>query len=78
MDNGGRMPVLNGIIENDKYFYYYENDDVNWSFLTDRFGISIKGGEWKFSIGDVLMTSGLTLLAGTVTYQHVHFVKEKK
>jgi hypothetical protein len=62
--NKGRMPVYTCYyVDDDKYFAYENNSEVNYPILTDRFYIHNK----IFSIGDLIMISSMLGIFGSVS-----------
>lgn len=56
-ENKGRMPVYTYYyVNNDRYFAYENNSEVNHPLLTDRFHI----GDTIYSLGDLIMVTSMS------------------
>jgi len=78
-DNGGKMPVFDSDIENSTtHFSYYNSETINLEYLADKYYINLGDYLWKFSIGDVLIITGLALYFSILLYKFIHFKKEEE
>lgn len=77
--NGGKMPVLDGYTKR-RHFGYTESIEVNLSYLSDRFTLDFGRYELIYSIGDIIIISGILLSflnLGNLIYSEIKWGRPK-
>lgn len=63
MLNDGKMPVKALGQDTGRHYYYQDNSEVNYYFITDIFKIPLGNKLLMISIGDIIMVSTFLLMA---------------